>query len=91
MKKARARIGSVLVTAAMLASMCAVPALAASYTDIEGHWAEDVILKWSDTGVVKGTDTGTFLPDKNMTRAEAAQIFTNLLKLTEKADISASR
>jgi hypothetical protein len=72
----------------MLTSLLPAVALAAEYSDTAGHWAEEDIARWSDAGVVQGSN-GQFNPEGMMTRAEAAQVFANLLKLTGKADLSA--
>ena len=72
----------------MLTSLLPAVAMAAEYSDTAGHWAEESIARWSDAGVVQGSN-GQFNPEGMMTRAEAAQVFTNLLKLTAKADLSA--
>lgn len=70
------------------ASLC-VTVSAADFADTTGHWAEEAIDRWSEAGVVKGVSEDSFNPNGQLTRAEAAQIFANLLKLTDKADISA--
>lgn len=72
----------------MLTSLLPAVAMAAEYSDTAGHWAEESIARWSDAGVVQGFN-GQFNPEGMMTRAEAAQVFANLLKLTGKADLSA--
>ena len=71
----------------MLTSLLPAVALAAEYSDTDGHWAEEAIARWSDAGVVQGSN-GQFNPEGVMTRAEAAQVFTNLLKLNGTADLS---
>ena len=71
----------------MLTSLLPAVALAAEYSDIAGHWAEEDIARWSDAGVVQGSN-GQFNPEGVMTRAEAAQVFANLLKLDGTADLS---
>ena len=63
-------------------------ALAANFADTDGHWAESAIDRWSEYGVVKGWE-GNFYPNNNMTRAESAQVFVNLLGLTKRGDIAA--
>lgn len=89
-KNVRTRIGSSLLSTAMLLSLLPATAWAAepSFADIEGHWAESAIERWANYGVVNGQSETSFAPDANMTRAEMAQIYVNLLGLTEKADIS---
>ena len=57
------------------------------FDDVSGHWAESSIERWSGYGVVGGAGDGTFAPDGVLTRAQAAQIFANLLGLTTMADI----
>lgn len=83
-----------LLSAAMLFSMTAIPAAAdtgttgaapASYSDMNGHWAEGAVGRWSGYGVVKG-DNGAFRPDANMSVAELATVLDNLMGYTEKAE-----
>ncbi|MCQ1528647.1 S-layer homology domain-containing protein [Lutispora saccharofermentans] len=52
------------------------------FNDIDGHWAEDYIHKLGcDLGYVNGYGDGTFRPDRNIARAEAAKIIVNVKKL----------
>lgn len=46
------------------------------FSDIKGHWAEEVITKWKDKGIVNGYPDGTFKPDAPITRAELAKILS---------------
>lgn len=64
-------------------------AFAAEYADTENHWAETAIERWTDAKVISGDGDGNFRPDDFITRAEAAQLFCNLLKLKDTADLSA--
>ena len=48
-------------------------ALAASYTDTEGHWADKAIERWTGYKIVEGYGDKLFKPDSNMTRAELAK------------------
>lgn len=61
------------------------PALAAGFGDTAGHWGAAPVERWADAGVLSGDGAGSFLPDKEMTRAEFAQMLCNLMGYTEKA------
>ena len=71
----------------LVASLATTTAFAANFSDTKGHWAESAINRWSSYGVVEGTSPDTFNPNSNMTRAEAAQVFVNLLDLTGSANL----
>lgn len=47
------------------------------FTDVNGHWAKDYIVKLYDTAVVSGKDSSHFAPDDNISRAELAKIALN--------------
>lgn len=88
----KSKIVSFVLTFAMLASM-AVPAMAAeaeimpiSATATEGHWSDAAMGRWAEVGVFKGDQYGDFMPDKEMTRAEFAQVLVNLMGYTEVAE-----
>lgn len=59
-----------------------------SYSDTQGHWGEDAIDRWSGYGVISGTGNGLFDPSAPLTRAQAAQIFANLLNLSATASVA---
>lgn len=88
--KMRTRIGSILLVVVMLLGLLPTGALAAesTFSDIQNHWGKNAIERWSSYGIVSGTGDGIFAPDADITRAEMAQVYVNLLGLTEKADIS---
>ena len=50
-----------------------------AFSDIEGHWAKDYILKASSAGWVNGYEDGTFAPEKYITRAEVMTIINRML------------
>ncbi len=55
------------------------------FTDISGHWAEKNINDLVNMGIINGYDNGTFKPDNNITRAEAATLVLRAIKyITEK-------
>jgi len=45
--------------------------LVAGYRDIDGHWAESVIVALKSKGIAGGTGENRFNPDRGITRAEA--------------------
>lgn len=56
------------------------------FPDIQQHWAKDYITQAVAAGIVKGYPDGTFKPENKITRAQAASIIVNALKLkTDKA------
>lgn len=69
-----------LTLALMLLLSSVVPAMAKElgYSDTEGHWAEEQILKWSKEGLLQGSK-GQFRPGDNITRAEMAVIVDRLM------------
>ena len=69
---------SLILTAAMVMSFLCTGAFAESFIDVEGHWAEEAIERWTSNGVVNGKGDGIFDPDATLTRAEMAQIYVNL-------------
>ena len=73
---------SLLMALTMALSLVPVSALAASYGDTAGHWAQAAIERWSGYGIVTGDASG-FRPNDNMTRAEAATVFSRLFSLTD--------
>lgn len=70
----------------------AVPdvAKAATFRDINRHWAQSYIEKAVGKGLVKGFDDGTFKPDKPVTRAEFATMVNRLLGNTASQSLNFS-
>lgn len=88
----KSKLLSLVLTFAMLASM-AVPAMAVeaeimpiSAPTTEGHWSDAAMGRWAEVGVFKGDQYGDFMPDKEMTRAEFAQVLVNLMGYTAVAE-----
>ena len=52
---------------------------AASFFDVEGHWAEEYINKAAAKGWITGYFDGSFKPDDNMTRAEMVTMVNRVL------------
>ena len=66
-------ISRILSVFLVLALLCGVAA-AAKFSDVEGHWGQVYIERWTDNGVISGYPDGTFRPDQYITRAEVAKI-----------------
>jgi hypothetical protein len=65
---------SVGVFTSMIPLSISPPANAQSYSDIQGHWAEDCIQELTQQGIISGYPNGTFRPDDIINRAEFAAI-----------------
>jgi trimeric autotransporter adhesin len=71
------------LSAAVVASVVAPVAGAASYTDVKaGSWYEDAVNYVTEAGYMQGTGVG-FEPESKMTRAQAAQLFTNIFGIAD--------
>lgn len=63
------------------------PALEAGvFVDTADHWAKDYVKTLADKGVIGGYDDGTFLPNKNVTRAEYIKMVVGMFGLEESAE-----
>ena len=55
----------------------------ANFTDVDsGHWASPAILKMQQSEILSGYADGTFKPNKNITLAEFATIFTKIFEIS---------
>ncbi|WP_422448697.1 S-layer homology domain-containing protein [Thermoanaerobacterium sp. DL9XJH110] len=86
MKRTLKKSISLLLVALMLIS--GVPAFAqgTSFSDIQGHWASEKIVKWATRGIISGFEDGTFRPNNNITRAEFAKILNGVFGFQNKSD-----
>ena len=82
------RFVAVLLSLCLVMALIPVSAMAVEFDDAQGHWAEAAIDRWSDAGVVSGVGNNDFDPEGEMDRAQAASVFSELLQLTDEADIS---
>lgn len=82
------RFVAVLLSLCLILAFIPVSAMAVEFDDAQGHWAEAAIDRWSDAGVVSGVGNNDFDPEGEVNRAQAASVFSELLQLTDEADIS---
>lgn len=75
----------------VLAVLCLssfLPARAASYTDVEGHWARNTLLRAAGDGYIVGSGD-KLNPNGRVDRAQAAVIINRVLGAKNQADVSA--
>lgn len=87
MKNLNRRICGLILTVAMVLSLCC-PALAAGspFPDTEGHWAEEIIQTLAEGGIINGYGDGKCHPDAPITRGQFATLVARAMKLTPKSD-----
>ena len=59
-----------------------------SVSDLQDHWAKDVIEDWIGQGLIKGYPDGSFKPDNAITRAEFMVLVNKVFNFTDGADIN---
>lgn len=59
------------------------------YTDVQNHWAQTAIEKWSNLGIIQGYN-GSFRPDDSITRGEMAVIIDRIMQYKTSANNSFS-
>ncbi|WP_409968586.1 S-layer homology domain-containing protein [Bengtsoniella intestinalis] len=70
---------SKMLTIGALSALLLMPS-ANAFTDVEGHWAQEVIEKWSeDYQIIQGYEDETFRPDDSITRGAFAGILNRFL------------
>ena len=62
------------------------PIYAISFSDIDSHWAKDVIMRMTDKKVMNGFEDGTFRPNDNITREQFAKLLVESLNLKNSND-----
>jgi hypothetical protein len=61
---------------------------AGELSDLEGHWAQQVILAMVNRKFITGYSDGTFRPDRTITRAEFCTILDKALNISPKTGTS---
>lgn len=77
---------SIFLVAAMIVSIFPITVFA-EFSDVQGHWGQAEIEKWSEKGIIVGSD-GMFRPNAPITRGEMAVILDRVMKYQVKADNS---
>lgn len=72
-----------LIAALALIFTSVVPAFAADFTDLEGHWAKTYVERLVEKGIMAGYADKTAKPDKTLTAAEAFVMLANLYELSD--------
>lgn len=72
-----------VVTAALTVSLLALPASAAAFTDIQGHWGQTSMEQVAEWGLFTGTGNQQFSPDGTMTRGMFVTVMERTAKLLE--------
>lgn len=75
---------ALLLAVALLAAL-SVPAFAADYTDLQGHWAKSYMEDLADKGLLTGYNDNTMRPGNNMTIREALVMLSRIFELSESA------
>ncbi len=78
------RLAAMGLTVAMTLSLLTLPAQAATFTDLEKHWAKSYIQDMADKGMVKGYEDNTYRPDKTLSMAEGLAFCARALQVDEK-------
>lgn len=68
----------ILATLLALLLVGATPKFGPAFSDIDGHWAEDVIEEMANQGVINGYEDGTFRPDASVSREETVAMIARL-------------
>lgn len=77
-----------IIIALLLVAIFSINVGAASFKDLNGHWAKDYIEGQSGMGLLNGYPDGSFKPNKNLTNAEAIAVINRLTKVFKISDIS---
>jgi len=78
----RKKVLTIVMTVVLVYSL-SVPALAATYRDLAGHWAKEYMEDLSSKGYLTGYDDGTIRPDANMTASETLVLLSRMYNVTE--------
>ena len=83
MRTTRKIVTMIAVLALLFTSV--VPAFAAGFPDLEGHWSKTYMEKLVEKGIMNGYKDGTIKPENKVTAAEAFIMLANLYDLKDAA------
>ena len=83
MRTTRKIITFIAVLALLFTSV--MPAFAAQFSDLEGHWAKEYMEKLVERGIINGYSDGTIRPEGKVTAAETFVMLANLYSLNDAA------
>ena len=81
----RKKLLASLLALVMVIGLPPATVLAVDFSDTNGHWGQSAINRWADVGILSGKGDGNFDPNGTMTRAEFAQMLSNMMGYTSKA------
>lgn len=77
-----------IIIALLLVAIFSINVGAASFKDLNGHWAKNYIEGQVNMGLLTGYPDGMFKPDKNLTNAEAITVINKLTRVFKVKDIN---
>lgn len=78
------RLGALALTAALTLSLSVLPAHAATFSDTEGHWSQDVVEDLYEKKITMGYEDGTFRPEGTMSAVEGLLFCTRIAGIDPK-------
>ncbi len=76
-----------MTTSAVAPIINSAPATAATFSDVNNHWARPFIESLAQAKIINGFPDGTFKPDRPVTRAEFAALVQAAFQGTEMRDL----
>lgn len=77
------RLTAAVLALALTGSLLTAPAAAASFSDLDGHWAQSDVEYLAGEGIIQGYNDGTFKPDAVMSAVEALLFCARVTGLEE--------
>ncbi|MFC5406364.1 DUF4838 domain-containing protein [Cohnella soli] len=91
-KMVNSRLWSILLVISIIASLWGQVAVHAEVrsegsfpSDLTGHWVEDTMTKWVNSGLLTGNGAGQYRPNDAISRAEFAALIDRVFNLPQQA------